>query len=479
MTSEKLGLNYHVLRTFYIACIRSLIDYAAISILTSNEKAISQLEIFQNEALRIMLKAPRWTKLVNLRQETDLVPIRVRIQQLCAAYMCKSLRSGRLEDLNEEVLRCLQQRQNDEDGVPVSPYAAQMAQCLLDMGITLQEAQTQDRPHPDYSTPPSWEEKPFNAVHITNVAKKRLTNNEKRGIVAAVSRLASRPGHVSIFTDGSVDPDAGTAACAFTTSGATASYRLSDGSSTLQAELAGMCKALQYALSTNDGTNVTLFTDSRAAILLLHHRDYSDNVQLCTSVLHTMQQLRGQGRTVELVWIPSHINIPSNEAADAAANEGLMLPRATIHVAPSTSSLRCSIRRTAFALAAGQHRAEVLRSSRSAVWYSVATELQRPCIPASMPRRTSSLVHRLRLGYPCWEEIRGEARVCEYCDAVPDEPLAHYLLHCPATDRLRQVIGYTGGQAADDVTRQAAQVARQLVASQAALDIAVFFPPPR
>ena len=96
-----------------------------------------------------------------------------------------------------------------------------------------------------------------------------------------------------------------------------------------------------------------------------------------------------------------------------------------------------------------------------------------------MPRRVATVVHRLRLGYPCWEQINNEARACEFCDTIPDDPLAHYLLHCPATDRLRQVMGHRGDQAAEDDFRQAARAARRLVECQAALKIAVFFPPPR
>ena len=95
-----------------------------------------------------------------------------------------------------------------------------------------------------------------------------------------------------------------------------------------------------------------------------------------------------------------------------------------------------------------------------------------------MSRRMATIIHRLRLGYPCWEEINNEVRACEYCDDIPDEPLAHYLLQCPATDRLRQVMGCPAVQAGDQV-QQTARVARRLVSCQAALDIALYFPPPR
>ena len=57
-----------------------------------------------------------------------------------------------------------------------------------------------------------------------------------------------------------------------------------------------------------------------------------------------MQQQRRQGRSVDLVWVPSHIVIPGNEAPDEAASESLLqrvlLPRVTIKVAPMNSGLR-------------------------------------------------------------------------------------------------------------------------------------------
>ena len=100
MTSIKLGLNFNVLKTFYIACMRSIIDYSALQLITSNENKLNKLEKIQNEALRLMLGAPRWTKLVNLRQETGIVPVSVRVQQVCSDFVCRSLRRGRLVDLN-------------------------------------------------------------------------------------------------------------------------------------------------------------------------------------------------------------------------------------------------------------------------------------------------------------------------------------------------------------------------------------------
>ena len=99
MTHIKLGLNFNVSKTFYISCMRSIIDYSALQLITSNENKLKKLEKNQNEVLRLMLGAPRWTKLVNLRQ-TDIVSVSVRVQQVCSDFVCRSLRRGRLVNLS-------------------------------------------------------------------------------------------------------------------------------------------------------------------------------------------------------------------------------------------------------------------------------------------------------------------------------------------------------------------------------------------
>ena len=54
MTSIKFGLNLYVLRTFYIYCIRSIIDYAAVSVITANENQTSKLEKLHNKLYWIL-----------------------------------------------------------------------------------------------------------------------------------------------------------------------------------------------------------------------------------------------------------------------------------------------------------------------------------------------------------------------------------------------------------------------------------------
>ena len=96
-------------------------------------------------------------------------------------------------------------------------------------------------------------------------------------------------------------------------------------------------------------------------------------------------------------------------------------------------------------------------------------------------RVTSVIIHRLRLGYPCWEEIQGDIRTCEYSGDPTEQPLEHYLLQCPATDRLRQLVGHSRRRAAADGGNmaEAAALVKRIVQSQDALKFCTSYPPPK
>ena len=158
--------------------------------------------------------------------------------------MSKSLRKGRLIELNEEVLLCMDPHVDAGEAV-ASPYAVRMAQCLEEMGVSLAHARAEDPAHPEFTLPAPWEAPLFEMVYTTHTPKHALTPEEKHRIQATVSRMAGRQGRTALFTDGSVDPDTTTAACSVVTADHTASYRLSDGASTLQTELTAIMKALQ------------------------------------------------------------------------------------------------------------------------------------------------------------------------------------------------------------------------------------------
>ena len=69
----------------------------------------------------------------------------------------------------------------------------------------------------------------------------------------------------TVYTDGSVDQDTGTAGAAFVSGGVTSQWRLSDGASSTQAELVAIKGALEH-LATTRPASALVATDSRSAL---------------------------------------------------------------------------------------------------------------------------------------------------------------------------------------------------------------------
>ncbi|KAG0726887.1 hypothetical protein GWK47_035706 [Chionoecetes opilio] len=147
---------------------------------------------------------------------------------------------------------------------------------------------------------------------------------------------------------------------------------------------------------------------------------------------------RRAGRRVRFNWVPSHIGVRGNEAADEAAREATRHPAVALTVLPSIHGAKVLTRRAAV-YAAEQHYRQLVQTSRHAAWHKQATNNNEPLRPAQQLSRAEEVVlHRLQLGYLTLEELRDgfEERPCEHCPHMTPHPLTHYLLSCPATERL-------------------------------------------
>ncbi|KAG0711896.1 hypothetical protein GWK47_019615 [Chionoecetes opilio] len=124
------------------------------------------------------------------------------------------------------------------------------------------------------------------------------------------------------------------------------SWRTSDHCSILQTELVAIELALEHAKHRREAT-VVIHTDSRTGLHALQEPHPKDNVRLTTTILGSLQSLAAQGRRVRLNWIPSHVGVRGNEAADVAAKRAARGPTVTLHVPPSLQQLKAHARRAA------------------------------------------------------------------------------------------------------------------------------------
>ncbi|KAI0570491.1 RNase-H domain containing protein [Pyrenophora tritici-repentis] len=168
---------------------------------------------------------------------------------------------------------------------------------------------------PPFITPP-WQRGPH--THIEGNADKARDRHDAE--CAADNSL-------SIYTDGSgIDGEIGSAAvCPLTQQTLSAHMGPSTLSTVYAAELQGISLALQiarrYENEHGERKSIAIYTDNQAAIWSIAKAEGRSGAYILGEIAQQVQELQDKGLTVTVRWIPAHVGIPGNEAADQAAKE--------------------------------------------------------------------------------------------------------------------------------------------------------------
>lgn len=289
------------------------------------------------------------------------------------------------------------------------------------------------KPHPPWLPPPF--------VLLTPKSSPKAQTPPQQLRQEGLQRIASltTPDSLTYFTDGSVD--APRAAAAFVCGSRTHGVRISDGASTLQAELTAITEALKDACTTDPTAPIIIHTDSLSAIHSLRQPQHTDNTSLISKIITAAQQITEAGGSITIHWIPSHVGIKGNELADHSAKRATKHPNIDIKTSISLSQIKKIIKARSADLSLEEHQNFVNLGSPSALWYVIATQYDPISLTRTIDNKTLTQLRRLRLGYMCRKELessREESNTdCTHCKTVTPSPLLHYLLRCPATSPLR------------------------------------------
>ena len=407
------GADSTALLKLYHSLVRSKLDYGCIIYGSARESYLQTLDCVQNAALRVCLGAFRTSPISSLHVEANELPLQLRRQKLALQYMVK-LKSNPNNPAYASVFQPNFKPLFEAKPHAIATLGLRMHQSLTDTGIDLGCIAQCSLP----KTPPWLLRRPNFNYTLYSLGNKSDTSPDL--YLSYYKELVSKyQGYKKVFTDGSKKGSAVSAAAV--TKGTVLVSRLPDHASIFSAE----SRAVLLALNIIEQASCKLFlilSDSLSCLKAIENRKVQN--PLILEILEFLHQLLRLDYCITFVWVPSHIGIAGNTAADATAKAALCLQVSNSKVPYSDFK-------------------PLITAHANKMWQQLwDTEINnklhkiQPIIKPSnlykLPRRDEVIIHRLRLGHTHLTHSyllkRELPPVCESCQL----PLTveHILLSC-------------------------------------------------
>ena len=414
-------MNAKILKGVYQACVKASLGYGTetFNLLSSCQQ--KRLQVKQNTALKLVLGTPNWTPTVNIHSETNVLPIRYNSEIMQATMLYKILRNP-LHPLHIYISAEI------ESPRTAPRYARTWTSTICNkfrkLCNSIPDLEAAENIHP-WSVPRI-------TTHTNNHLPPKHSTDATTLLSATNIAIAAiaEPDDANYYTDGSVRD--GQVAAAVVHQHGTISVRLNDSATIMQAELLAIYYALHHA--QNIASRCVVYSDSKSTVVAITERLPKDNITLIRQIQHTASKLITKPL---LVWIPSHIGIPGNEAADALANAAIRRETVDVTLPISMAKSKQSIQQTARDIY--ETLAYDNPSTTVAFHQKVAlTNTQRKATLNIYNRATQRSLYRLRLFVkPYSQLVHKEEATCSYCGECYVMYTVHYLTVCPVIQLLR------------------------------------------
>lgn len=374
------GADSTTLLRLYRSLIRSKLDYGCIVYGSARESYLQSLDRVQNAALRVCLGAFRTTPITSLHVEANELPLSLRREKLALQYIIK-LRNNPCNPSYAAVFQPNFKPLFEAKPNAIPTLGIRMHQALKETGVNLRCIAPYTLP----STPPWLLHQPCVNYTLYNLGTKSDISPEM--YLSTYHELSSiYPGSTKIYTDGSKKGKAVSAAAV--TVGKVLVKRLPDHASIFSAEARAILLALDI-VHDSPNQHFLILSDSLSCLQSIENRNLQN--PLILEILENLDEKLISGRNITFVWVPSHVGIAGNTAADATAKAALCLQKSNSLVPYSdfkplinTYAIKCWQQSWNAELDNKLHK--IQNSVNSSVQYKLA-------------RRDEVILHRLRVGH--------------------------------------------------------------------------------
>ena len=299
------GADRQTLLHLYTALVKSKLDYGAQVYGTQDSKILDRLNPIQNESLRVCMGSFRSSPAVSLSVEAGIPPLSYSRDAISLDYFFK-VTSVQTSPTYQALV-----------GLPHTeppPKKLHINDLLARYQINTPEILAINLPE----TPP-WTLAPIKVCPFIGTIKSNRLDEEVRADF--LSHLEEHP-TFHIYTDGSkTDQHVGYAAI---TDNSVSKGSLPKEASIFTAELYAIKTAVNDVLDAGGvGDEYTIFSDSRSALQALK-RDITSS-PIIIEIKQLIHRAKTLNISLEMCWVPGHVNIAGNEKADAAAKEAAVV----------------------------------------------------------------------------------------------------------------------------------------------------------
>ena len=323
------GADKSTLLKLYKSLVRSKLDYGCFIYGSARKSYLRCLDSIHHLGLRLALGALRTSPVESLYVEANEAPLSLRREKLALQYYTK-LQSCPSNPAFECTFYPKYQELFARKESAIPTFGIRIKTVLENSDFS------NDNIHQTIiSEIPPWTlHRPRVNLELSSLSKK---DTPSPVFIQKFNEIKNEHSYCTpIYTDGSKDNDR--VGCGTIIDNSSFKQRLPSNASIFTAEVTAIDLALD-AITETDDDHFIIFSDSLSVLLSLHNMKL-DN-PLILKLLEKLHHLSCAHKTIHLCWIPSHIGIRGNEAADMAAKESLNLDITASQV-PYTD-LKCHI----------------------------------------------------------------------------------------------------------------------------------------
>jgi ribonuclease HI len=239
-----------------------------------------------------------------------------------------------------------------------------------------------------------------------------------------------------VYTDGSKANDGRTSsAIVAPRSNYRRGVRIADDSSVYTAELIAIKIALEYLVEIKQENSV-IFSDSLSVLQTFKHGSPGSNPPLTDEIRYLVRLLNNANAdNVSFAWVPSHVGVSGNEAADCEAKLASQNHSIELHNSATISDAHCKIER----YITGEWQTAWSSNPTGNYYRAIQPNVSGLIKYSNTTRMKEVMITRLRLGHCCLNHYlyvidRHDTGLCQSCDVA--ETVEHHLLYCTANQVL-------------------------------------------